>query len=151
MGAVASIPIRTSVTAHNSNNPMMTDPISDMLARIRNAQAVHKVDVVLPYSHIKFAMAKILEKEGYVAQAHKVTQAKFPEIRIELAYEDSRPKIRQIRRVSKPGSRVYAKYGELPVVVSDQGVAIVSTPNGLMTNKEARARHLGGEVLCEVS
>ena len=129
----------------------MTDPISDMLTRIRNAQAVRKADVVLPYSKIKFAIAKILEKEGYVARASEVREAKFPLIRLELSYEENQPKIHMVRRVSRPGARIYAKSTELPTVLSNIGIAIVSTPNGLMTNKEARSRHLGGEVICEIS
>jgi len=129
----------------------MTDPISDMLTRIRNAQAVLKADVVLPYSKIKFAIAKILEKEGYVARASEVREAKFPLIRLELSYEENQPKIHMVRRVSRPGARIYAKSTELPTVLSNIGIAIVSTPNGLMTNKEARSRHLGGEVICEIS
>lgn len=130
---------------------MMTDPISDMLTRIRNAQAVRKADVTLPYSNLKFAIAKILEKEGYVTRATQVTEAKFPMIRLELGYENNQPKIQVVRRVSRPGARVYAKSTELPTVLSDIGMAIISTPNGLMTNKEARSRHLGGEVICEIS
>ncbi|HLD21015.1 MAG TPA: 30S ribosomal protein S8 [Patescibacteria group bacterium] len=130
---------------------MMTDPISDMLTRIRNAQAVRKADVTLPYSKIKFAIAKILEKEGYVARASEVREAKFPLIRLELSYEENQPKIHMVRRVSRPGARIYAKSTELPTVLSNIGIAIVSTPNGLMTNKEARSRHLGGEVICEIS
>ena len=129
----------------------MTDPISDMLTRIRNAQAVRKADVTLPYSKIKFAIAKILEKEGYVARASEVREAKFPLIRLELSYEENQPKIHMVRRVSRPGARIYAKTTELPTVLSHIGIAIVSTPNGLMTNKEARSRHLGGEVICEIS
>ncbi len=129
----------------------MTDPISDMLTRIRNAQAVRKADVTLPYSKIKFAIAKILEKEGYVARASEVREAKFPLIRLELSYEENQPKIHMVRRVSRPGARIYAKSTELPTVLSNIGIAIVSTPNGLMTNKEARSRHLGGEVICEIS
>jgi small subunit ribosomal protein S8 len=130
---------------------MMTDPISDMLTRIRNAQAVHKTEVSLPYSRIKFAMAKILEKEGYVAKSEQATDGKFPVIRMKLTYENNQPKIQMVRRVSRPGKRIYAKSTELPTVLSGLGIAIVSTPNGLMTNKEARARHLGGEVICEIS
>lgn len=130
---------------------MMTDPISDMLARIRNAQAARKAEVSCPYSKIKFAIAKILEKEGYVAKASKATQGKFDVIVMELCYDERQPKIRSIKRASRPGHRLYAKSHELPVVLADIGMAIISTPNGLMTNKEARARHLGGEVICEIS
>lgn len=130
---------------------MMTDPISDMLTRIRNAQAVKKSELTLPYSKIKFHIAKILEAEGYVAKVEEVTSGKFPSIRIGLKYDERRPMIRMIKRVSKPGLRVYAKSDALPRVLSDIGIAIISTPNGLMTNKQARARHLGGEVICEIS
>ncbi|MBI2473871.1 30S ribosomal protein S8 [Candidatus Uhrbacteria bacterium] len=130
---------------------MMTDPISDMLTRIRNAQIVRKSEVVFPYSKIKFAIVKILEKEGYLQKVEKVTEAKFSVIRIELRYHNDQPKIHMVRRISRPSNRVYAKSTDLPKVLSDIGIAIVSTPNGLMTNKEARARHLGGEVICEIS
>lgn len=131
---------------------MITDPISDMLTRIRNAQMVNKFDLVLPYSNIKFSIAKILEKEGYVSKVEQVTETKFPSIRIELSYKDKKnPAIETIKRISKPGRRVYVKSADLPRVLSDIGIAIISTPNGVMTNKEARSRRLGGEVICEVS
>lgn len=129
----------------------MTDPISDMLARIRNAQAAKKTEILLPFSKVKFHIAKILEKEGYVSAAEEVSVGKFSQLRIELKYLNHQPSIQMIKRVSKPGHRVYAKSTELPRVLSDIGIAIISTPNGLMTNKEARARRLGGEVICEVS
>lgn len=129
---------------------MITDPISDMLTRIRNAQAVHKREVVMPYSKVKFAIAKILEKEGYVEGVGQIEQGKFPALRIGLKYRDRFPAIQNLRRVSKPGQRIYTKSAELPKVLSDFGIAIISTPNGLMTNKEARARRLGGEVICEI-
>lgn len=132
-------------------NPMMTDPISDMLSRIRNAQAVRKAEVVLPYSNQKFGIAKILEKEAFVSEVKKDSEGKFPVIRIGLLYKDRSPAISSIKRISKPGKRVYAKHNELPRVLSDLGIAIISTPNGLMTNKEARTRHLGGEVICEIA
>jgi len=130
---------------------MMTDPISDMLTRIRNAQAVSKSKVILPYSKVKFAIAKILEKEGYVTGVERTEQGKFPALRIGLMYQNNQPKIRTLRRVSKPGLRVYAKNNELPYVQSGFGIAIISTPNGMMTNSEARARSLGGEVICEIT
>ena len=129
---------------------MITDPISDMLTRIRNASAVKKPDVVLPYSNMKYSIAKILEKEGYLGQVEKVTTGRFTELKVALKYKDSKPAISKVDRVSKPGRRVYAKHTDLPRVLSDMGIAIVSTPNGLMTNKEARKRHLGGEVICEI-
>jgi len=100
---------------------------------------------------MKFAIAKILEKEGYIAKAEQVTEAKFPVLKLTLSYEGNEPRIRMVRRVSKPGRRVYAKTTELPVVLANIGIAIISTPNGLMTNKEAHARRLGGEIICEIS
>lgn len=129
---------------------MITDPISDMLTRIRNAQMVRKEEITLPYSKIKFSIAKILEVEGFIKKAEEKKDGKFAELRLMLKYEDKKPVIKMIKRVSKPGNRVYAKSTEMPRVLSDLGVAIVSTPNGLMTNKEARARHLGGEIICEI-
>jgi len=129
---------------------MMTDPISDMLTRIRNGLAVKKREVVLPYSNMKFAIAKILEKEGFVSGAEKTTEGKFPMLRVVLAYENSQPRIHNVRRISTPGRRVYRKSADLKVVMSGTGISILSTPNGLMTNKEAYNRKLGGEVICEV-
>lgn len=130
---------------------MLTDPISDMLTRLRNAQAVRKSELTLPFSKIKFEIAKILEAEQFIQKAEKVMEGKFPTIRIELKYEQKEPVMRTIKRVSKPGLRVYVKSTELPRVLSDMGIAIISTPNGLMTNKQARVRHLGGEVICEIA
>ena len=130
---------------------MMTDPISDMLARIRNALAAKKVDILLPHSKVKFHIAKILQNEGYVTNVEEISDGKFVQLHIGLKYTDNQPGIQVIKRISKPGRRVYAKSDELPRVLSDIGIAIISTPNGLMTNKEARTRRLGGEVICEVS
>lgn len=128
----------------------MTDPISDMLTRIRNASATSKREVALPYSKLKYAMAKILEREGYVGKVSEKETGKYKELVIELKYKGKDSVITKMSRVSRPGRRVYAKHDELPRVLSDMGVAIISTPNGLMTNKEARKRHLGGEIICEV-
>ena len=136
--------------SRNQVGNMNTDPISDMLTRIRNAAAVKKSEVVLPYSKVKFSIAKILEKEGYVGKVAKLENEKFAQLKVGLKYKDKSPVISKICRISKPGRRVYSKHDELPVVLSDMGIAIVSTPNGLMTNKDARKRHLGGEVICEV-
>ncbi len=129
---------------------MMTDPISDMLTRLRNASVVRKADIELPYSAMKFAIAKILEKEGFVGRVEQDTVGKRPVLRVTLAYEGTQSRLRSLKRVSKPGLRVYAKADDLPRVLSNFGIAIVSTPNGLMTNKEARSRRLGGEVICEI-
>ncbi len=130
---------------------MNTDPISDMLTRIRNAQAVKKTDVVLSYSKMKEAIANILSKEGYIAGVETQGEDHAPSLRLKLKYDHNRPVIKTIKRVSTPGRRVYAGAGELPRVMSDLGIAIISTSNGLMTNKEARSRKLGGEVICEVA
>ena len=130
---------------------MMTDPISDMLTRIRNGLAAKKREVVLPFSKTKFGIAKILEREGYLAGAERVLDAKFPTLRLVLSYEADLPGIQSLRRISTPGRRVYRKSSEMPRVLSGLGIAIVSTSSGLMTNKEARTRHLGGEIICEIA
>lgn len=136
----------------------MTDPIADMLTRIRNASTVHKQEVVLPMSKIKFNISKILEREGWVAgtevikgSGRKNGSASFDQLRIVLKYkDDGKPEISSIRRISKPGLRVYAGKGKLPRVLNNLGIAIISTPQGLLTNKEARKKGVGGEVICEI-
>lgn len=129
----------------------MTDPISDFLTRLRNASIVKKEIVEVPASKIKYSIAKILETEGYVATVEQYQDGVRSMMRIALKYGDGRePAITQIRRVSKPGLRIYRKADELRRVRSGYGFAIVSTPNGLMTSLEARKRRLGGEVICEV-
>lgn len=129
---------------------MMTDPISDMLTRIRNASMVRKQTVDVPMSKVKFALAKVLEKEGYLAGVEKTDGLKHPVLRLKLKYEGRNSNIESIQRVSKPGRRVYVKTEDLPYVRSGHGIAIISTPNGLMTNNEARKRRLGGEIICEI-
>ena len=128
---------------------MMTDPISDMLTRIRNASMVRKPEVRIPYSKMKHAVANILAAEGYVTSVEKVNTG-HGELRIGLKYEEGESAIRSLKRVSTPGRRAYAGYQDLPRVLSDHGIAIVSTSQGVMSNKEARKRHLGGEIICEV-
>ena len=125
---------------------MMTDPIADMLTRIRNASSAKKPEVILPKSNAKFVIAKILEKEGYLAKV----EINENNLVLTIRFVRDEPVIRDIRRVSKPGRRVFAKKGELPRVLSGNGLAVVSTSQGIMTNIEARARSLGGEVVCEV-
>lgn len=133
---------------------MMTtnDPIADMLTRLRNAQMARLSGIRVPYSNMKFAISKILEREGYVAnvQTVEVQAAPFKELVIALKYTGKMPAMRELKRVSKPGRRVYAPADGLPRVYSDLGIAIVSTSGGVMTNKEARKRRLGGEILCEI-
>ena len=127
----------------------MTDPIADMLTRLRNAAAVKKEDVTLPLSRVKFEIAKILEKEGYIARVEK-GEGPGAMLKLKLKFGPQGPVLRNVKRVSKPGLRVYAPKTELPRVLNDFGVAVVSTSAGLMTNKEARKRGLGGEIVCEV-
>lgn len=131
---------------------MMTDPIADMLTRIRNASAVRKPEASLPFSKIKFAIAKIFEREGYLVKAERaVSASRHEELRLVLKYlEGNKPAIQGIERVSRPGCRIYAPKDELPRVLSGYGLAIISTSKGLMTNKEARKQGLGGEVICKV-
>lgn len=128
----------------------MTDPISDMLTRIRNANRLHKPEVQMPYSKALHAIAEILEREGFVARVEKI-EDRFGQLAIRLKYDDGgRPILRSLRRISKPGRRVYARTSELPVVLSNTGIAILSTSSGIMTNKEAKQKGVGGEVLCEI-
>lgn len=135
----------------------MTDPIADMLTRIRNAQAVKKSTVVAPMSKIKFGIAKILEAEGWIKKAEivkmngdKNSSANFNEIKLELKYKNGRPAINSLKKISTPGRRVYANKNELPRVLNNLGIAIISTPAGLMTNKQAKKQGIGGEVICEI-
>lgn len=132
----------------------MTDPIADMLSRIRNAMAVQKPEVILPFSKIKLSVAEILKETGYIKKVEKLSKQEagtsHDQIKITLKYNGGQPAISKIARVSKPGHRVYVSKDNLPVVLNHLGIAILSTPQGLMTNKEARKRNLGGEVICEV-
>jgi small subunit ribosomal protein S8 len=130
---------------------MINDPISDFLTRIRNAQAAHLDAVNAPSSRMKFAIAKILEREGFVGQVKEHAEGAKKTLNVTLKYEGREPAIRTLKRVSKPGNRVYRPANELPRVLSDLGIAIISTSSGIMTNKEARRRKLGGEVLCEIT
>lgn len=130
---------------------MVTDPIADMLTRIRNALVARHDYTDVPASRLKEAIAKVLEKEGYIGGFEVRSEGSHRVIRIRLAYGQSRePAILGIERVSKPGLRVYAGRGEIPRVYGGLGIAILSTPEGVMTGKEARRRGVGGEVLCYV-
>jgi small subunit ribosomal protein S8 len=129
----------------------MSDPIADMLTRIRNAQQVDKVTVTMPSSKIKVAIAAVLKDEGYIESFEiKGTQAK-PELEIALRYYAGRPVIKRIDRVSRPGLRIYKGSGSIPQVMNGLGVAIVSISRGVMTDRKARANGVGGEVLCYVA
>jgi small subunit ribosomal protein S8 len=130
---------------------MITDPIADMLTRIRNALMARHDFTDVPASKLKIAVAEVLKKEGYIAGYEVRGDGPRKVLRIALAYVDGRePAITGLQRVSKPGLRVYAGRGEIPRVYGGLGVAILSTPEGVMTGKEARRRGVGGEVLCFV-
>ncbi len=129
----------------------MTDPIADMLARIRNASTAMHDDVTIPASKIKESIAKILAEEGYVDAVETVEVEGHPAIKIKLRYTETRERaISGIRRISKPGRRVYRGSQELPRVLGGLGVAIISTSHGVMTDKQARRAKVGGEVLAYV-
>lgn len=128
---------------------MMTDPIADMLTRVRNAQAASKADVTMPSSKLKNAIAKVLQDEGYIAGFSSDGTAK-PTLTITLKYHEGRPVIDEIKRVSRPGLRIYKNKHELPKILNGLGVAIVSTSAGVMSDREARASGRGGEILCTV-
>lgn len=129
----------------------MTDPIADMLTRIRNAQMAEKVAVSMPSSKIKIAIARVLKDEGYIDDFAVRDGAGKVELDIALKYYAGRPVIERIERVSKPGLRVYKGKDDLPKVLNGLGIAIVSTPKGVMTDRRARATNTGGEVLCIVA
>lgn len=129
---------------------MYTDPISDFLTRLRNAQAAGHETTKVPGSRLKYAIAKILEHEGYIGSVTETREGSKTVIEVMLKYDQKTPAIRAIKRISTPGRRVYRGASELPNVLSGQGIAILSTSAGVMTNREARRRRLGGEILCEV-
>lgn len=129
---------------------MITDPIADMLTRIRNASTVGKKEVRIPYSKVKFEIAKLLQANGYLLAVEKTSEI-MCEIVAKLSYKPNKqPAITSIKRVSRPGRRVYVKKDELPNVLGGIGIAIISTSHGIMTNKEAKKQRLGGEVMCEI-
>ncbi len=125
----------------------MTDPISDMLTRIRNAQSAGHLTVIIPLSKIKIQIARILKQENYIDNYKKIGKDSKKILEIDLKYPVA---IKEIKRISKPGQRLYVKAPELKQVKSGYGISIISTPKGLMTNKEARKARLGGEILFEI-
>ena len=127
----------------------MTDPISDMLSRIRNAILVRKPEVVVPHSRFKAQLAQLLVQAGYLGAVEELA-APYRSLKITLAYNGGQPAIRHLKRISTPGRRFYTKSAELPRVLSGLGIAVISTSQGLMTNQEARRKRLGGEVICEI-
>ncbi|MEW5903778.1 MAG: 30S ribosomal protein S8 [Pseudomonadota bacterium] len=129
----------------------MSDPISDMLTRIRNAQMAEKTIVTMPSSKVKAAIAKVLHEEGYIEGFKVVENDGKPTLEIGLKYYANRPVIETIQRVSRPGLRIYKGSKDIPKVMNGLGIAIVSTSKGLMTDHKARANGVGGEVLCIVA
>ncbi|HOK55091.1 MAG TPA: 30S ribosomal protein S8 [Armatimonadota bacterium] len=129
----------------------VTDPVADLLTRIRNANAANHDNVEAPASKLNIEIVKILQSEGFIKGYEMVKDAKFPTIRIHLKYGSKREKvITNLRRISKPGLRVYTKRQEVPRVLRGLGIAIISTSKGVMTDREARRLGVGGEVLCYV-
>ena len=129
----------------------MTDPIADMLVRIRNAQMVGHAEVVMPASKLKSSIAKVLKDEGYIEDFALREDGSKKELRIGLKYYAGRPVIERLERVSKPGLRVYRGRNDIPRIMNGLGVAILSTSRGVMTDRKARADGVGGEVLCIVA
>lgn len=129
----------------------MTDPIADMLTRIRNAQQANKVDVKMPSSKVKISIAEVLKEEGYISAFNVTEDAGKAQLTVTLKYFEGKPVIESISRVSRPGLRVYRSASQLPKVIGGLGVAIVSTSKGVMADRKARALGQGGEVLCSVS
>jgi len=129
---------------------MMTDPIADMLTRIRNAQSASKFDVTMPSSKLKQAIAKVLLDEGFITDFSADNEVK-PTLTVTLKYYEGRPVIDDLKRISRPGLRIYKNKDEIPTILNGLGVAIVSTSAGVMTDRAARASGRGGEILCTVS
>ena len=129
----------------------MSDPLGDMLTRIRNGQRAQKSAIVSPASRLRANVLEVLKREGYIrGYSQSELQPGIAELKIELKYHDGGPVIREIHRVSKPGRRVYSKIKDLPRVYNGLGISILSTPQGVMSDTEARAANVGGEVLCMV-
>ena len=143
----------------------MTDPIADMLTRIRNAQMVRKTEVVMPYSKLKFNLLNLLKREGWIGNVEKIepgvvsdkvkvktndNSSRFAAIKVDLKYVGDKNKIDKLQRISKPGRRVYVNKDAIPTVLGGRGLAVISTSQGLLTDKEARAKKLGGEIICEI-
>ncbi len=130
---------------------VMTDPIADMLTRIRNANQMKHLTVLVPASKIKLEILNVIKSEGYIEDVEFVEDGKQGEIKVTLKYTEKKERvIKGITRISKPGLRVYAKSTEMPKVLNGLGVAVVSTSNGVMTDREARQKHLGGEVIAYI-
>lgn len=132
------------------SNITSTDPLADMLTRIRNAIAVRKTEVSMPYSNFKAAVARLLEANSFVDAVHITGEGKDKVLTVNVIAEQGSPHITSITRLSKPGRRHYVRSAEIPVVRRGRGMVIVSTSKGLMTGNEAQTQHLGGELICKV-
>jgi len=128
----------------------MTDPITDMLNQIRNAQAVEKAEVLVPLSKIKYEVARILSEAGFIGEIKKTSKGKIKALKITLKYENGVPAISGCKRVSKPGQRIYESVHDIKKVHGGYGISIISTSKGLMTNKDAKKAKQGGEIICQV-
>lgn len=129
---------------------MLSDPVADMLTRIRNAQAIGRSLVVMPSSKQKLAIAGVLKEEGYIL-SYEIKGEQKPELTIHLKYYQGKPVIEMIKRVSRPGLRIFKNKDELPRVQGGLGIAIVSTSNGVMSDQKARQKGIGGEIICYVA
>lgn len=130
---------------------MMTDPIADFLTQLRNGYKAEKGLVTVSYSQMKYSIASVLHKEGYIGRVEvKKESGVQKHLQIELLYTKKKPKITSIKRISKPGRRVYVKRNTMPKVLGGRGIAIISTPSGIITGSQARQKGVGGEILCEV-
>lgn len=130
---------------------MMNDPLGDMLTRIRNAQTRGRSSVLSPASKLRVRVLEVLQREGYIRGWTEVEKNGVRELDIELKYYDGSPVISEIKRVSKPGRRVYSSVGDLRLVRNGLGISILSTPKGVMSDNDARTQNVGGEILCQVS
>ena len=128
----------------------MSDPIADMLTRIRNGQSASKADVAMPASNMKQSIAQVLKDEGYIND-FSVSEGVKPELSVSLKYYDGKPVIESIKRISRPGLRIYKNKDEIPSVLNGLGIVVVSTSKGMMTDRAARAAGIGGELICSVA
>jgi len=129
----------------------MSDPIADMLTRIRNAQSANKATVAMPSSKVKVSIASLLKNEGYIGDIDQTVEDNKPVLSISLKYFEGKPVIEELKRISRPGLRIYTNATEIPEVKAGLGVAVVSTSKGIMSDREARKAGIGGEVICYVS
>ncbi len=142
---------RWPIAGHKESIMVGSDPIGDMLTRLRNASLVRKPEVRMPHSRVKEALAKVLSREGYVGVVSSTVGESKPELVVKLRYDEKQvPAIRGITRVSKPGQRIYVPKKKIPRIQQGLGTAVLSTPQGLLTDREARKKGTGGEVICTI-